>query len=1113
MRARRKRLFCLVAIALVGLICVVVWILSHRDPVRPKTERVSEKVHTSTPALADLGYSAGSVSLAKARAEVRRRFGVLVWPGMGARALNYSRSILSWMEEWGFQCGFLKTQATAGNEASSPLPADVTDGAWNLAEVSKNLNSIVLADGDLPPAEVAGVKKYLLSGGWAILPSPENGHASKEVEELLQLTPSRAATLMAPESPQSVSPLGAEEVRLLVSHSLAPGVAPDQWVEWAGPPGTVLYARRDEALPLLCFRRPELPAVRLVPFEDGGVVHWNFPLRPGPLIEDAELKTFLGDTLAWLFARANWPEPTQKEGSLTGIVREKEGSAISGAKVTAQIYSEWGQPIQSLEVPSSQGGEFTLPVVEPAIYWVKAEAEGYYQVDSYLLARPVQGDSPQIEVLMEPQAAIYGHAYYGPGEDRPAGGVPVTLAPNCRISSAWGSETVTDSEGRFSFDDLPSAQTFYLIAKTEGWLGLQEVALPLDKASLEVNIHLQTPFTVEGTTANAVAEEPLPGVEITASPRPSEHSRFLFADALAQDTVSSGEGKFTLALPPGSWSLIARADGFHPVSKSGVWVSPDGETRPSELVLEFCPLVRFHGTVFRSSGEPAPYAKVTVRPETVCQADQHGRYESEPAPPSLIQPRGEILFHFDAEWEEARGGYLLLCRVLKGKDARTVGPWIKSYSELLEGALPVNIHLRERESETHGGALSGIVLDPSGKPSAWTKVELAQPSVHRAESGLLITVVKSSSSASDGTFGFSSVPGGFWLIRARKKSTSPEGYKELLWGEEWAMVDDSTALSPLEIGLANGHIRGRVWENDGTAMRNRSVRFELTLHTGREERMEFFLGEDGSFFLSPSVWAALTRPPKEKYKRWLKTKGKKVDSLPWEKQELPPEGFASITMTVGYGLPKSRRVRLGNVKWGEESLTVAFGPEGSLRGRVVDADTRQPVSRARVSALPGGRYAAFSFSDSEGAFSFPKLSTGQCTLVATKREDGYWSRRCQVEISQGREAYIEVDIWKTFTVRGRLLLRETGQPLVGAEIHTDEGTYTTDHRGRFVIPAPASKDVITRLYWFSVLVQGTGLKSISIRKAVEYSPWEREVDVGGIYVERENGDGGEDQKR
>ena len=364
------------------------------------------------------------------------------------------------------------------------------------------------------------------------MPLPEKGKASKEIEELLRLVPSRSATLMAPESPQSIGPLGAEEVRLLFPHPLVPSLAEDQWLEWTGPPGKILYARRDEALPLLCFRRPELPAVRLVAFGGGGVVHWNFRLRPGPLVEDTELKTFLGHTLTWLLARENWGKPTQEEGLVKGIVREKEGSAIPGAKVAAQVYSEWGQLAQSFEVPSSEAGEFSLPLVEPAIYWVRTEAEDYYQADMYLLARAKEGE--QIEVLMEPKGSIFGHAYDGPGEDHPAGGLPVTLAPNCRISSAWGSETVTDNEGRFSFDDLPSAQTFYLVAKAEGWLGLQEAPLPLDGDSLEVDIHLEIPLTLGGVTVDAATGKRLAGIEVSAQPAPKDGTRFLFADALTQ---------------------------------------------------------------------------------------------------------------------------------------------------------------------------------------------------------------------------------------------------------------------------------------------------------------------------------------------------------------------------------------------------------------------------------------------------------------------------------------------------------------------------------------------------------------------------------------------------
>jgi hypothetical protein len=354
-----------VVIALAGgLICLVVSLLL-RGPSQPTREKPTRISPDSEAKHAEKPEPLPGSRTAETAQQARTSFGVLVWPGMTGRAMNYSRQILSWMKEWGFDAGFVTAREGGGEgePSSRALPADVAGNAWPLSEVSSKLNAIVAADGDLSDSQAVALKEYIISGGWLIMPSPEDGGASPEIEDLLQLKPSRSATLMAPESPHalfSFDPLGPEEVRATVSHPVTSGLDAASWLEWTGPAGKALYSKADNSLPLLCFRRPELPAVRLIAFGEGGVVHLNFPLRPGPLIEDIELKSFLGQTLTWLWGRASWAKPVEKEGTIPGIVRKKDGTAIPAAKVTAKVFSESGEAAQTLEATSSEDGEFSL---------------------------------------------------------------------------------------------------------------------------------------------------------------------------------------------------------------------------------------------------------------------------------------------------------------------------------------------------------------------------------------------------------------------------------------------------------------------------------------------------------------------------------------------------------------------------------------------------------------------------------------------------------------------------------------------------------------------------------------------------------------------------------
>jgi hypothetical protein len=1102
--------------AFAGIVLVFVCLLVCFLRRAPSPERDKSSKKTST---TNLKPSTPRVTISTARPEKsshegRTSIGVLVWPGMPVGSLNRSRTILSWMKEWGFECGFVTVQGRDGADAPSPaLPADIEGGARSLSEASSKLNAIVAGDGDLGASEAVALEEYLASGGWAIIPSPEDGGASPEIEELLQLKPSRSATLMLPEPPNQEGILGEEEVRVLVSHQLASGLDVGLWLEWTGPQGKVLYSKSDDALPLLCFARPELPAVRVVSFGEGGVVHWNFPMQAGPLIEETELRTFLGDTLAWLWGRASWAKPLQKEGSVSGIVRTKDGTVIPGAKVTAQVYSEWGEPVQSFEATSSEQGKFSLPILDPGIYWVSAEAEGYYPIDRYLLARPKNGEGEQIEVLMEQEGSISGYAFYGPGEGNPAAGIPITLAPNCRISSAWEKETITDANARFSFNDLPAAQTFYLIAKAEGWMGLQEAPVPLDGGRLETDVHLQSPTRIEGTTVNVVTEQPLAGVEVVVRPARDSGTRYLFRDALAQKALSDEEGKFTLLLPPGSgyWQYFPQVPGFasfsHPKT-ARIRLSDSGESKPSELRLRFCPNAALHGTIFRSSGEFASGAKVTVAgTEYYCYADEKGQYRTVPMAPTL--GAGYARFPLRADWNGETGWGRARFKIASQEKTRAPESGEKYYETLLAGGFPIDVHLKpsEPEPEPSGTTLSGAVLDESGGTVSSAVVELAEPGASTDESPHLgASPRRQIRSDLEGKFDFTAVKEGLWLIRAQKRIVEAGGKEFLYWGEKWLTVSEDTPNSDLQVRLQKAYVRGKVVSADGTPLRDGHVCFEFTFHSGWSQRLELLLGEHGDFNLCPSRgscrYAALTLPPLTSYKQWADAQVKRWDpearaAIPWENEERPPEGYVRVTLDLtggrggGWVPLKPVEARLG-----EESLVIRVSPMGSVRGRVIDGDTGSTIAGANLYVDQEDWTTSRRVTDSEGVFYFDRLPTG--TYILTCMARGYGATRTDIEVHEEQECLVDIDLRTYYIIRGRLRLKETGQPLV-AEIRTMGGNYVSGRDGTFAIVVTGESSS-PLLYPFTVFLEGTGLKSVE--RVVPYS-WKHEADVGDILIERE----------
>jgi hypothetical protein len=379
-------------------------------------------------------------------------------------------------------------------------------------------------------------------------------------------------------------------------------------------------------------------------------------------------------------------------------------------------------------------------------------------------------------------------------------------------------------------------------------------------------------------------------------------------------------------------------------------------------------------------------------------------------------------------------------------------------------------------------------------------VELAEPATLPHDSTLYTSPLSKTVSDSEGKFNFSCVGEGLWLIRARKKDVDAQGNISLLLGERWLALAENAFPSPVEVRLSKTYIRGKVIKANGAPVRNRYLDFWLMLHTGGRSRKRLFLAESGEFTVIPPQQAVLTRPPSiALYRQWVKKKWPHLTGgntpVPWEKGDPPPEGYVRLSVDTAEGPGAD----LGEVRWGEDCLVVVLSSTGRIRGHVVDADTGMPIPEARVSVSQEGRYVAGCMSDSQGVFAFTCAPVGQCTLGV--EEDGYWIRCKAIDVVEAEETHVQIELWTYWTIRGRLLLKETGEPIV-AEIHTIDGTVVSGRDGSFSIFVPARKGVRRTHYSLTVSLEGSGLKSVGL--GLEHDPWVREVDLGSIWVESQD---------
>jgi hypothetical protein len=429
---------------------------------------------------------------------------------------------------------------------------------------------------------------------------------------------------------------------------------------------------------------------------------------------------------------------------------------------------------------------------------------------------------------------------------------------------------------------------------------------------------------------------------------------------------------------------------------------------------------------------------------------------------------------------------------------------LKSYTALLQGTCPVDLHLEAPKPEEPGHAtLSGTVIGLDGQPLLSAKVELADPFNEPLLFTMSIRVLKRTVSDSLGKFSFAGVREGIWVVRATKKAADAEGRFSLFWGEKWQTVAEDVPVAPLEIRVDKAHIWGTVVKADGAPVRDRYVTFDVALHTGGEAGRELFLDERSQFTLFPQQNGLLTRPPSPaEYKKWITKMFRFVPErfvedarFPWEKRNLPPEGWVRLSARIS-GTPKE----IGDVRWGEESLVVAFAPQGAVKGHVTDAGTGRPIPHVIVFARQKDRDVGGLRADDDGAFWFPELPVGACTLTSAK-SGVYWANSKEIEVVEGGEVNVEIELWKHRIIRGRLLLKETGQPLV-AEIHILDwpAECVSGRDGRFTLSLFPQEGRSDERYFLIVSLEGTGLRSL--KKAVE-AVGGREIDVGDIYLERQ----------
>lgn len=281
-------------------------------------------------------------------------------------------------------------------------------------------------------------------------------------------------------------------------------------------------------------------------------------------------------------------------GRIAGAVRGAAGRGIAGATVTV-VRRGVGEVARAT---AGAAGRFELAPLAPGVYDVSGSAPGHATASVRGLAL-LGGDAHDVTVRLPAAGAVEGAIRSDAGA--PIAGARVEIAVGERGAPELGGAGVTGADGRYRVDGLPPGRHVAKALRPGTTVAVAQDARVQGGAATRVDFTLPALGAVEGVVSrpDGTRVERRP-VAVTAMPD------FMPALAVAATGGRPGpqavdpagaeadaEGRYRIALPPGSWFVMAQAGGpFGAVSERGltyeslvVAVRP-GETVRRDLVLD-----------------------------------------------------------------------------------------------------------------------------------------------------------------------------------------------------------------------------------------------------------------------------------------------------------------------------------------------------------------------------------------------------------------------------------------------------------------------------------------------------------------------------------------------
>lgn len=733
---------------------------------------------------------------------------------------------------------------------------------------------------------------------------------------------------------------------------------------------------------------------------------------------------------------------------VTGRVTDGTGNPVSGVMVTASE-TPAGQDMGGIRrvvmigtttseeeaVTTASDGTFTLRVKE-GTYDFAFRREGY--APKFVRAQSVAATAANnIEASLDPAVEITGRVTRG--------GVGIEGVMLFSMGTSMES-TITASDGSFTLSGLSPGQTRIAFRKEDDFI--QEVR-SYEAPARDLIIDLPVGGRITGRVVERGTSKPITSFQAGTSTSRGGGMMVMMAPPQLR-AFTSDDGSFTLEnVPPGASAVVAMAPGF---ASGRVNVTVEEGKTVSDVTVELDAGVRLHGKVTGPNG--APLSDVTVQ-VTPSGGGTFGRTGS--IPRTTTDANGEYVLEAleageeNVEFTHAKHVSTRKAVTLKGRETR------------------LDVQL------SGGQRVTGVVVTDSGMPVAEADVRAYAPGGWS----------RSGRTDASGTFVLDSLEPARYRFFASKSGYADGSLEDV----------DISSGTPIRIELrTGGTIYGRVLGLSERDLSNVTV----TARTSRtsaaaavDPQGNFKI--DGAPIGTVQVSAAVESPS---FTDRRTSASQTVEVTAGSAQQVNIE-FRSDTVIRGrvtrngmplgganvsfYSSSRSQTnasvttddqgsYRLSGLEPGEYTVSVydmqRFSPystkyevrgsatydidfkTGSVRGRVIDAMTNEPVSDATVQFRPNApesRMVRAAATDAQGTFSMDHVSAGAYTITASK--DGFGNVMEEATIPETGRDDIELRLSRNDGVTMRVVDGRDGRALNGTVIVFDaQGRVAYDSR-------------------------------------------------------------------